>query len=467
MSYDGGSAAAAIGERPLCKYGAFCARKNPQHFFDFAHPDSPPLAARRREAESGDFTPVARPAAPMSFRPAVRGEAGRRCKFGCARPVSRDELRVYDTCCRACGVCQGGGDHDASCVGGAATSVASEASMLVTAAAGHVEQAFKDAEAQAIMTVDLALELRRRAKSLEAGGFVDRARVLQADSVEQMHRARAMMHPGSKLLALLDSVLSMWSRADGPDPFSPRMTSSMAGEALEEEVDTELERLVTELETTLEEIVRPSPGVTPDAALQAYTQLVPAVETFLAPPGAALPMAPDAQGAYDTSRATGRLPGEADQGTPSSPSRGGLGSHPAQFALRSLGLDDAWPTELTRGEIRRRYMREALRSHPDKGPAEEKSWRTSKFQAMSDAYSTMEVYIAVLERMRGGDIGSMFSGASATAATSAPVASSVRWGEREQHLLTAELAGQPHLALAGQPLSIEAGQMMFGAGPTS
>ncbi|CAE8726067.1 unnamed protein product [Polarella glacialis] len=46
-------------------------------------------------------------------------------------------------------------------------------------------------------------------------------------------------------------------------------------------------------------------------------------------------------------------------------------------------------------------MREALGCHPDKGPPEEKAWRTTKFQELSDAYSTLEVQMAILERIRG------------------------------------------------------------------
>jgi len=63
----------------------------------------------------------------------------------------------------------------------------------------------------------------------------------------------------------------------------------------------------------------------------------------------------------------------------------GWGEAPAQASLRVLGLDDAWPTELTLREIRRRYMREALACHPDKGTPQEKDWRTVKFQEISDA----------------------------------------------------------------------------------
>merc|ERR1711988_1341719 len=44
----------------------------------------------------------------------------------------------------------------------------------------------------------------------------------------------------------------------------------------------------------------------------------------------------------------------------------------ARAALRVLGLDDTWPTELTLREIRRRYMREALLCHPDKGTPSER-----------------------------------------------------------------------------------------------
>merc|ERR1719482_2204618 len=76
---------------------------------------------------------------------------------------------------------------------------------------------------------------------------------------------------------------------------------------------------------------------------------------------------------------------------------------PAQKALRVLGFDDAWPTELTMREIRRRYMREALLNHPDKGSAAEKDWRTVKFQEIAEAYAVLESSLAILERSRNGE----------------------------------------------------------------
>lgn len=105
---------------------------------------------------------------------------------------------------------------------------------------------------------------------------------------------------------------------------------------------------------------------------------------------------------------TGAGSGSANAGKGASADGGGWGESPAQAALRTLGLDDTWPTDLTSREIRRRYMRQALQCHPDKGSAGEKAWRTAKFQELGEAYSILEKAVAVLERIRGGGGGDAF-----------------------------------------------------------
>eukprot|EP00933_Yihiella_yeosuensis_P072354 TRINITY_DN80730_c0_g1_i1.p1 TRINITY_DN80730_c0_g1~~TRINITY_DN80730_c0_g1_i1.p1 ORF type:complete len:303 (-),score=73.91 TRINITY_DN80730_c0_g1_i1:91-999(-) len=244
------------------------------------------------------------------------------------------------------------------------------------------------------MTVDHALELRRQAKEFEASGDMGIARELLADSAEQLERARAKMPAGSKLAPLLDSVLSVWRRSDGGN--------ENLGD-LEAEVDAELDRLISELERTLGAILGLGASAGAGGSIQAYQGHAEA-SSALAPASAELALPSEQLAVYDAASAgAGSSGGSAGSGLPHSPGGGqSSGSHPAQVALRALRLDDDWPTELSRGEIRRRYMREALVTHPDKGPLEEKEWRTRKFQELSDAYSTLEVYISVLERMRGG-----------------------------------------------------------------
>jgi len=65
-------------------------------------------------------------------------------------------------------------------------------------------------------------------------------------------------------------------------------------------------------------------------------------------------------------------------------------------ALRTLSLDDTWPTALTLREVRRRYMREALKCHPDKGPEEEREERTDRFQRLAAAFSVLEAQLAMM-----------------------------------------------------------------------
>eukprot|EP00747_Dinoflagellata_sp_TGD_P194126 gnl/TRDRNA2_/TRDRNA2_61185_c0_seq1.p1 gnl/TRDRNA2_/TRDRNA2_61185_c0~~gnl/TRDRNA2_/TRDRNA2_61185_c0_seq1.p1 ORF type:complete len:376 (+),score=85.83 gnl/TRDRNA2_/TRDRNA2_61185_c0_seq1:23-1129(+) len=126
----------------------------------------------------------------------------------------------------------------------------------------------------------------------------------------------------------------------------------------------------------------------------------------------------------------------------------------AQAALRSLGLDDAWPTELTMKEIRRRYMREALTCHPDKGPENEKESRTLRFQELAAAYALLEVTMAVLERSHTGEQDAPGGpGAAGPAGSSAAAPSGT---------LPIE-AGQAALPASGAPAQSAAGRLALPA----
>lgn len=173
--------------------------------------------------------------------------------------------------------------------------------------------------------------------------------------------------------------------------------------SLEETIDAELDRVIAMLDGALATSLPPAEEARSSACRPENTvglardPAEPALD--LTPLSLALDVIHDeVAGCAAPGRPGGDARSSSEAGSPASPSR----SHPAQAALRALRLDDEWPTDLTRGEIRRRYMREALLCHPDKGPAEEKIWRTSRFQELSDAYTTMEVYMSVLERMRAG-----------------------------------------------------------------
>mmetsp|Transcript_44753 Transcript_44753/g.97406 ORF Transcript_44753/g.97406 Transcript_44753/m.97406 type:complete len:524 (+) Transcript_44753:83-1654(+) len=462
--------------RPVCKYGAGCLRKNPQHFIDFAHPgrgdDGGPRATMPPSAPPTHTTfhvppasappshvpaATAPPAPPVASLPRAPRVAplsqsvapvagGRRCKFGCGRPVNQDKGRVYNTCCRRCAVCQGGGEHDEGCAGGASK-------RAVDKDVGPATSVGADPEAAALLAIDYGLELWRRAKHCESVGDAASARELLADSTEQLKGARSRLPAGSKLKQLCDSVLRAFQSAGNKDGERPLGT-------LEEEVDAELEQLVVELERILA-VARDPGSVSPSTALAAICKY-----------GCGRPVKTGRSGgrSFDTccrtcARCSGAGSHDADctggsiastsalvpatmevgvtsdalepGGSGPSGDSAGASDGPAVEALRALGLDDTWPTELTMREIRRRYMREALASHPDKGPAEEKSWRTNRFREVSEAYAALELHMAMLER--GRDPSSVPS--SSCDSPAGPAAAALEGGQ-----LALE-AGQPALGL--------------------
>jgi len=298
--------------------------------------------------------------------------------------------------------------------------------------------------------VDLALELRRRGKDLEAAGDASAAAMLLADSAAQLELARQNVPPGSKLAGLLRSVLAAWRQAEevagnagntagsSSSVRRPHAEDSNTLGSVEEEVDAELDRLVTELEQTLSELFAAartaragassetavalpckfscgrlarsgsSGGRTFDTCCRACARCsgagshdsscnggAGASTAAIVPASTALATTSDAVEPY-----VGGADGEGGGSGASAPPAGD--GTAVQGALRCLGLSDEWPTELTTREIRRRYMRECLASHPDKGSPEEKDWRTRRFQELSTAYSLLEVQMACLERIRGG-----------------------------------------------------------------
>jgi len=294
----------------------------------------------------------------------------------------------------------------------------------------------------------------------EASGDVEGARLLFADSTEQLQRARSGLPPGSKLAGLVDATLRMCDAGMDTSGFGDNVTfGNVSRYSVEEEVDLTLERLIMELETTLGEVMAAKKGGGGFADVLSFcTALVPAVSALtpatlcemgcgrnansipdmhgrkfktccracgrckgngnhdksciggsakvteaLVPASTELAIIPDAVELYAGKTGDGRAGTDEETSKPGAKTTGGGDQGlPVQIALRTLGLHDEWPTDLTMREIRRRYMREALASHPDKGTKDEKDERTSRFQAVSEAYSIVEVNMAVLERVRGG-----------------------------------------------------------------
>jgi len=270
----------------------------------------------------------------------------------------------------------------------------------------------EDVQVAAVMAVDRALELRRRAKIFEVANDVARADVLLKDGASQLERACAKLPHGSRIAVLSKSVLAAWHTSD----FSQEQNVHM----LEKLIAAEVDRLIGELGSAHRKGLGRAESAADDAesAVQARADLMSDL-AVISPPSSPtkskfselVPMPPSSGSATggsserkfdgEAGNASGSKPGSARK--PRKPGRNNRdsSSHPAQAALRVLHLDDEWPTDLTMGEIRRRYMREALQSHPDKGPPSEKGWRTTRFQDISNAYTTLETYIPALERLRG------------------------------------------------------------------
>jgi len=275
------------------------------------------------------------------------------------------------------------------------------------------EQGALSDEVVALMATDYALELRRRARLLEQQGDMEGAMELYADSVKHLERASSRM-PATN--ALKHDVATLRREDESNESGHRDADRSLIG-SVEDRVEAQLDSVVAELEDVLQAAQRArsqSQGRRPartckfcgkaanrgydtccrkcarcrgagshDEGCPAMAAAVPC--TDLVPASTVLVQSSEAIDADDTG--------------PAGSSRGAGASAVvrAQVALRALGLDDEWPTELTMREIRRRYMRESLLSHPDKGPEEEKSWRTARFQELSEAYSTLEALMALQE----------------------------------------------------------------------
>lgn len=243
---------------------------------------------------------------------------------------------------------------------------------------------------------------------------------------------------------MLDALRRAADRASGKEDWGRAYGND---ERLEEDLDEELDKLVSELEDTVAHIGRkPSRRPMPTAVVPASTALVPVSSALVAAPaacklGCGRPCKRPADGRiFDTccrgcavskgggvhdddctgttalaTIETGLVPGGTGargdgrkNSSGAGDARGGCGAGSAEHgfsipeALQILGLDDVWPTDLTWKEIRRRYMKEALKCHPDKGGPEEKAWRTDRFQRLAAAYAALEAPVATLERIREG-----------------------------------------------------------------
>lgn len=331
----------------------------------------------------------------------------RRCKFGCGRAAHASAVRSFDTCCRRCGLCQGGGDHDASCAGGHA-----QASFAATAPSSP--SGGGRSEAAALVTADLALELRRRAQACEQAGDAEGARSLWADSLDGLRAAADKAPPGGTAARLLERLLLAAEAA----PHGGRQEEE-TNATFECEVDAELERLLAQLDAVAAASKEAGGGAVGVAAAGAVAMLCKFGCKHLVAPGLAKDGRPyqtccrscafaKGGGAHDASCSgwAAAVPEtrelalasdavEAYTGDAEIPQD--RGSAAARAALRELGLDDEWPTSLTLREVRRRYMREALRCHPDKGCDEERLERTERFQRLSAAFSILELQLSLVE----------------------------------------------------------------------
>jgi len=491
--------------RPLCKYGSACFRKNPQHFKDFAHTLSPVASA----SASGPAPPPPPPPPPplravkacdAMTAPAV-GETHRaKCKFGCGRLVAPGDTKRkrFTTCCRACGLSSGAGDHDEFCTGGAARCSGGASSSSTGAP--------RD-EAEALMAADQALELLRLARECDPSDVAE-IRRLMAESAERMSEACLRMphesHFTDRVEAMAEALKHASRKVATGDICNDVYSNDVT---LEEDLDEEIDRLVTRLEeaVTCARGSRTDPVAPPDALPLAVSG---------APSSCRLGCGRSTKGRvgsrfYDTCcrtcartnggghdddcsettalmtlGATLSLPGQrghraasaagesrhkstssgADAGVDpdvragkktddekAGPEAGGaVRGFSIQEALRYLGLSDDWPTDLTWKEIRRRYMKEALRCHPDKGPPEEKASRTTRFQDLAAAYATLEAPVATLECLRGG--------ATPPLRSTAPVASTRAAAASAEEVPTAGIGAK--LALQAGALALPNGSLM-------
>ncbi|CAE8624821.1 unnamed protein product, partial [Polarella glacialis] len=259
-------------------YGARCVRRNPQHLADFSHPAGGATASTDSRKDEGPVLhppPVPPPRPPPAIAPppppAAAGQV-RRCKFGCGQVVNRDARRVYDTCCRLCGVCQGSGRHDACCAGGATEDKAAGSSSAAEEAEG---------EAAALLAADYALELRRRAFDFQLQGDSAGAKQLLADSGEQLELAKSRVPRGSKLAGILEAAVHAWRRAEGLT--NDNDSNECVEDGFEERVDQELERLVAELEKVLQETAPTAARRMPDSGTGRGSSAIVAASTALVP----------------------------------------------------------------------------------------------------------------------------------------------------------------------------------------
>lgn len=260
----------------------------------------------------------------------------------------------------------------------------------------------------------MALELRRRAQACEAAGDTEGATSLWKDSFEGLEAAKAKAPPGSAAGRLLDRVLAaLGSSAQNSN------VDMETNARFEFEVDTELERLIAELDTA---VAASMPPAVPTATLPTSAVVAMCKLGCKRPVCAGLTkerkpfdtccrgcVVNKGAGSHDATCQGGGVPDTRELAVPCDAVEvygEGVGGGPqgsedaaeeARVALRDLGLDDEWPTALTMREVRRRYMHKALQCHPDKGPEEERGSRTERFQRLSSAYAILELFLAMCE----------------------------------------------------------------------
>lgn len=255
------------------------------------------------------------------------------------------------------------------------------------------------------MTADLALELRRRAHACEAAGDAEAAESLFVDSLEGLQAAKAKAPAGGTAAKLIERVLTALETKSG---------DAETNRVFEEEVDLELEKLIAELDaaTSAAKAAQKTSSSSSVVALCKFgckRTVNPGLTRDGKPFDTCCRTCASCKGAgsHDATCTGGSVASTSDialvtttldayTGDGSMPAKPDKDS-PVRAALRVLGLNDDWPSALTSREVRRRYMREAMACHPDKGTAEELESRTKRFQEVSAAYALLEVEFAYLE----------------------------------------------------------------------
>lgn len=225
-----------------------------------------------------------------------------------------------------------------------------------------------DPSASALMVLDLALELRRRAKVFASSGDAKRAKSLYDSCREQLENAEGHLRFGRQLRKLVDKVLDAWRRAEEQE------SGDLADLV---ECQKELGNCVAELEVAVAEalvesgISTTTPGHTAPPSSHSTPRppeiFQPIEEVHGKPSSSATAVSTVAASSIRSSSSTsssssgqrsrisadGLVPLERATDRPDAP-LSTLPSSP-RGALRLLDLADAWPTLLSKKEVRKRY----------------------------------------------------------------------------------------------------------------